>query len=206
MFEHVTSRAGKASWLRRTPAWVKLALAVAVVVTVALLPMARAGFLAVVAVVAAVLVVLALASGVGLWGLAKRLLKAEPLALGVAGLAFFQPHGWVMAGILLAKSTLCLFTMVLLAASTPFAEILAVLRRIRVPGLLVMTIALMVRYVGVLGDEAHRMRRARMSRSFETSRVGQWMALGGVIGHLFVRATERAERIYAAMCARGGGA
>jgi cobalt/nickel transport system permease protein len=73
----------------------------------------------------------------------------------------------------------------------------------RVPALLVTTLALMHRYLFVLLDESERMRRARSSRTFWRQRRARWRMLGTVVGQLFVRASERAERIYAAMCARG---
>jgi energy-coupling factor transporter transmembrane protein EcfT len=47
------------------------------------------------------------------------------------------------------------------------------------------------------------MRRARASRTFTLRRRFQWHTLATVVGQLFVRASERAERIYDAMCARG---
>ena len=87
--------------------------------------------------------------------------------------------------------------------TTPFTSILRVLKSVRVPGLLITTIALMHRYLFVLADEAERMRRARASRTFTRGRRWQWLALASVVGQLFVRASERAERIYNAMCARG---
>ena len=52
-------------------------------------------------------------------------------------------------------------------------------------------------------NEAHRMKRARMSRTFTPQRRRTWQAMASVVGQLFVRASERAERIYGAMCARG---
>jgi cobalt/nickel transport system permease protein len=61
----------------------------------------------------------------------------------------------------------------------------------------------MHRYLFVLLDESERMRRARASRTFQRQRRVRWNLLGSVVGQLFVRASERAERIYAAMCARG---
>jgi cobalt/nickel transport system permease protein len=69
--------------------------------------------------------------------------------------------------------------------------------------LLVTTIALMHRYLFVLVDESLRMRRARSSRTFSRQHRVRWHVLGTLVGQLFVRASERAERIYAAMCARG---
>jgi cobalt/nickel transport system permease protein len=64
-------------------------------------------------------------------------------------------------------------------------------------------VALMYRYIFVLIDETQRMRRARLSRTFEKRRAPSWRSASAVIGQLFVRSTERAERIFAAMSARG---
>jgi cobalt/nickel transport system permease protein len=74
---------------------------------------------------------------------------------------------------------------------------------VRVPALLVTTLALMYRYLFELVDEAERMQRAQKCRTFERRRWHAWKSLGTVAGQLFVRSTERAERIYAAMLARG---
>jgi len=123
--------------------------------------------------------------------------------LGVAVLTLFQPGGVGIFATIAVRSTLCLFTMVLLSSTTPIAELLRVLQRLHVPGLLVTTLALMYRYLFVLVDEAERMQRARFSRTFDRRRWHGWKSLGSVVGQLFVRSTERAERIYAAMLARG---
>ena len=80
---------------------------------------------------------------------------------------------------------------------------LRVLKAARVPGLLITTLALMHRYLFVLMEEAERMRRARASRTFTRQRGVRWQTLSTVVSQLFVRASERAERIYDAMCARG---
>jgi cobalt/nickel transport system permease protein len=130
-------------------------------------------------------------------------LLLEPLVLGVAVLTLLRPNGWpVFLGIMM-KSTLSLFAMILLSNTTPFTDLLAVLRRIHVPHILITILALMYRYLFVLIDEAERMRRARESRSPGAGRSSRWVAHAGLIGQLFVRSSERAERIYAAMSARG---
>jgi cobalt/nickel transport system permease protein len=67
----------------------------------------------------------------------------------------------------------------------------------------VAVLALMSRYVYVLSDEAERLERARRSRSFGARRTLDWNSLATLVGQLFVRATNRAQRIYAAMCTRG---
>jgi cobalt/nickel transport system permease protein len=127
----------------------------------------------------------------------------EPFVLGVAFMALFQPAGWALFLVLLVKSTLCLFIMVLLSNTTPFSELLRVLKSARVPSLLVTTLSLMYRYLSVALDETQRMRRARAARTFTPRRGRAWRTMASVVSQLFIRASERAERIYRAMCARG---
>jgi cobalt/nickel transport system permease protein len=193
--------------VHRLPAALKLALAlIFVFVTVALPLSAWEWFIGLLA----TLVAVAALSRIPWLFLLKRLLFLEPFVLGVAVLMLIQPNGGRVFATIFVRSTLCLLTMVLLSNTTPFAAILQVLRYVRVPALFVTTLALMYRYLFVLVDEAERMHRARASRTFAPKTFGNyahrihlWQMLGTVIGQLFVRSTERAERIYAAMLARG---
>ena len=135
--------------------------------------------------------------------LLRRLAWLSPLILGVALVNALQPAArgsWMTVA---AKSTICLLTIILVSNTTPFSRILRVLKAARVPGLLITTLALMHRYLFVLVEEAERMRRARASRTFTHRRGARWQTLSTVVGQLFLRASERAERIYDAMCARG---
>ena len=190
---------GLDSPVHRLPAALKVLASVGVVLAVVLCPVrvTTSVFLAV------ALVVVAAASRVPPFFLVKRVSMIEPVVMGAAVLALFQPGGGRVFGAMVVKSSLCVATMVLLSNTTPFADLLDVLRRLRVPGLLVTTIALMHRYLFVLGDEATRMRRACASRTFTRGRRHAWASLASVIARLFVRTNERAERIYAAMVARG---
>ncbi len=111
------------------------------------------------------------------------------------------------------KSWLSVQMAVVLVGSTPFPDLLMAMRALRIPRLLAAIIGLMWRYLFVLADEALRLLRARESRSaapFDEPgrRVGGsllWRArvAGGMVGNLFLRAFDRADRIYAAMLARG---
>jgi cobalt/nickel transport system permease protein len=188
------------STVHRVSAAAKLVAALALVVTVVLLPASRPALLAGAAVL---LLGVAALSRVPWRFLAVRVLLLEPFVLGVAVLALFQPGGWRLFLILVAKSTLCLLVMVLLSNTTPFADLLRVLKAWRMPALLVTTLSLMYRYLFVLVDEAQRMNRARTSRTFTAQRTWAWRTMSTVVSQLFVRSSERAERIYAAMCARG---
>ncbi len=132
-----------------------------------------------------------------------RLLLLEPFALGVALLSLLQHNGGQVFLGVLTKSTLCLLTMILASNTTPFSEILAALRSGGVPSILITVLALAYRYLFVLIDEGERIQRARRSRTFESSRRKNWYSLSTLVGELFVRSTERAERIYTAMTSRG---
>jgi cobalt/nickel transport system permease protein len=179
---------------------VKVSLAIACVLAIVLLP--RAAWLAYAGIALALLAVAA-ASRVPLAALGRRLLVVESFALGIALLAFFQPHGARIALSLLARSTLCLSCMVLLTSTTRFVDLLRALRQVRLPALLQTTLALMHRYLFLLFEEMSRLRRARRSRSFATGRRRAWRISASIASQLFVRTSERAERIYLAMAARG---
>jgi cobalt/nickel transport system permease protein len=186
--------------LQALPAGLKLALALVLIVGTVTVPADWSAWFAGAAVVLAVGL---LAGGVSLAFVAKRLLVLLPFVLGVGLVNALDPAGRSKWLVVAARSILCLTTVVLVSNTTPFTEMLAVLRRIHVPWLLVTTIALMHRYLFVLNDEAERMRRARAGRTFVRGRGFRWRTLATVVGQLFIRASERAERIYDAMSARG---
>ena len=193
-YQHGTSA------VHRLPAAAKLLVAVGCVLLVVLLP--RDAWWAYAA-IAAALLALAAASRADLQAMFLRLLLLEPFVLGIALLALLRPGGWPLFLSMLTKSTLCLATMILLTATTRFSDLLAVLWRMRVPALLVTTLALMHRYLFVLVEEMERMQRARRSRTFVAGRTTAWRDAAQVAGQLFVRTSERAERVYLAMGARG---
>jgi cobalt/nickel transport system permease protein len=141
---------------------------------------------------------------VELGALFSRLALALPFVLGVATLALFGHAGLQRFLALLVKSGVSIVTLQLLTQTTPISELLLVLRRAHVPVVLCGTIALLHRYLFVLADESRRMRRARTGRTLHSSRFALWRALGNSIGLLFVRTVSRAERVHAAMRARGG--
>ena len=186
--------------LHRWPASLKALLALGTILIVVLTPARMPGAFALVA----LLLLCAVLGGRLPWRpLLKKVALIEPMLLAVAALTLLQPGGGTRFALLLARSTLSVTTLLLLGATTPFSEILDLLRRLRVPSILTTMAALLHRYVFVLGEEMQRMRRARRSRTFRKSRVGAWHSLSAAAGALFLRTTERSERIYRAMIARG---
>jgi len=183
----------------------KLTLAVTIVLWAAMWPMTFAPWLAL---PAGIVLVASLIARVPAGYILKRLLWLEPIVLGTALLSVLHggPYRWLGFVILVSRSTIALLTMMVLSYTTSISDLLGVLRWFRVPSLLITTIALAYRYIFVLADESLRMRRARASRTLVPRGGGrrwQWRIISGLIGRLFVRASERADRIYAAMCARG---
>jgi cobalt/nickel transport system permease protein len=184
----------------RLPAVFKLGVGLVIIVGTVLAPQSAFGWFVG---AAAFLLITAVLSRIPPLFLLKRLAWLSPLILGVALVNALQPASrgsWITVA---AKSTICLLTIILVSNTTPFSRILQVLKAARVPGLLITTLALMHRYLFVLVEEAERMRRARASRTFTHRRGARWQTLSTVVGQLFLRASERAERIYDAMCARG---
>jgi cobalt/nickel transport system permease protein len=113
-------------------------------------------------------------------------------------------EGLVRAGHLAAKFLLSAWATLLLLATTRFQDVLQGLTRLRVPRAFVVQLAFLYRYLWVLLDEVMRMRQARAARD---GGLGPWRVRFdsgvGVLGVLFLRTYDRAERIYWAMAARG---
>lgn len=213
--------------VHRLDSRVKLVLAVAFILTAALMP---AGAWPAYVLLLAVSLSVVVASELGLRYVLKRAMLALPFVLAAVPLLFTTP-GWPalhtvlgpltiritetglerFAGVAL-KSWLSVQVAIVLAATTPFPDLLAAMRSLRLPKLLVAIIGLMWRYLFVLVDEVLRLLRAREARSGFVPALGlrrggslAWRGrvAGGMAGNLFLRSFDRAERIYAAMAARG---
>ena len=118
--------------------------------------------------------------------------------------------GLIRFGSIVVRSWLSVQMAILLAATTPFPDLIHALRHLRVPAVLVAIVSFMYRYLFVLSDEVLRLLRARESRSARPPDAGgsvpiSWRAkvAGNMAGQLFLRSYERSDRIYAAMQARG---
>ena len=134
----------------------------------------------------------------------KRLLTILPFILLVAvSIPFIQNDGWAIFFSCIIKAVLIILSLILLMQTTRFNHLLNVLSSMKVPGVIVMLLSFMYRYLFVVEDEISRKKRALDSRS---AGRGGWRMLkstANMAGSLFIHTYERAERIYLAMCARG---
>ncbi|MDO5131837.1 MAG: cobalt ECF transporter T component CbiQ [Eubacteriales bacterium] len=146
----------------------------------------------------------------------RRALAALPFCLfaGVSNLIFDKKILLRIAGVpvsggflslltLTARSLLCVSAVLILAGVTPFSLLSDSLRRAHVPEIMVSLLEMVYRFTAVLIGEA-----ASMVTAFRLRANGrQWPDLREFIpftGQLFLRSSDRAERIYQAMQCRGG--
>jgi len=216
-----------ASWVHTLDPRAKILMVVSFILGVSLAPVGAwlpfAGFFI-------LLLGTCIASGLGPTYSVRRSFVAAPFVLAALTLPFTVPgptlftlpvFGWTasvpgtirFASIVL-RTWLAVQAAILLAATTPFPDLLWALSRLRFPGPLVAVIGFMYRYLFVAADEALRMMRARTARSAQPqawtgaaarrpSIVWQGKVTGNMVGSLFLRSMERSERVYDAMLARG---
>ena len=120
----------------------------------------------------------------------------------VLGLSLSEP-GLLAAWGLVAKGTIGVMSSLTLAATTEPDAVLAGLRRLRVPELVVQIMAFMIRYLDVVTADLGRMMVAMRSRGVEPRSPRNWPALARTLGALFIRSYERGERVHLAMLSRG---
>lgn len=110
--------------------------------------------------------------------------------------------GWLSFLSILLKFTLTVSTALLLIATTSFPGVCHGLRQLGLPSLFVSQLSFLYRYIFVLMEETMRIVRARNMRSYG-QRGKEMRTFVRIIGILFIRTIERAERIYFAMLSRG---
>ncbi|MDQ3217809.1 MAG: cobalt ECF transporter T component CbiQ [Actinomycetota bacterium] len=104
---------------------------------------------------------------------------------------------------IVAKATLGLWATLIVAATTPIAEILHGLEHLRMPRVITAIAGFMIRYTDVITGEMQRMKIAREARGYDPRFLWQARALTATAGTLFIRSYERGERVYLAMLSRG---
>lgn len=189
-----------------------LVLVLGVVTTAPLLPAEVALFcslLAAVGVIARLPLKRVLARSLAVLPVAATIALLAPLqasggSWNAAGLAAaWSGDGWLTAWGILSKAWLSAVCMLLLAATTRTPDLLRGLRSLGVPGVFVMLLAFIARYVTVLGEQLRALRIALASRAPHLRGRALLATFGSIAGNLFVRSYERGERVYAAMLARG---
>ena len=147
--------------------------------------------------------------------LLSRVLIALPFCLfaGLSNVIFDRAAAFIIGGVtisfgvvslatILMKMYLCVMAALLLVGTTPFTELTAQLRRLRVPMIFVMVFEMTFRYISVLLEEVYSMTTAYKLRS-GTKKALDIRHMGPFVGQLLLRGFDRAERVHAAMRCRG---
>lgn len=111
-------------------------------------------------------------------------------------------RGWLLFFGIVVRGLLSMQALLILIRSIGFVGIVRAMGRLGLPRFLTTQLMMVFRYIRVLIEEGMTMKAARDSRSFGNGHLS--IRLWGVmIGQLFLRSVDRAERVHRAMLARG---
>jgi cobalt/nickel transport system permease protein len=109
--------------------------------------------------------------------------------------------GWIAFASLLVRGLLAVSTATVLVAVTGFGEVCAALDRLGAPRAFSQQLLFLHRYLFLVGEETGRGLLARELRA--QGRPMAWREFPSFGGHLLLRSWERADRVHAALRARG---
>jgi len=122
--------------------------------------------------------------------------------VGADGIAL-APGGAERAAFLCLRAMAATFCLMFLAFTTPAAELISGLRRLRVPAEIVELALLTYRFVFLIAEEAVAMTAAQRARLGHSSRRRWLRSTAMVIANLLPRALARARRLETGLAARG---
>jgi cobalt/nickel transport system permease protein len=133
----------------------------------------------------------------------KRLLEILPFIAIIAVSSLFVKNGRIIFSNCIIKASLSVLVLLIMSSTTSFTQLIRALSELEVPRLFLSLLSFMYRYLFLLEDQLLRTRRAFDSRNINKNNFKSTAALGNLLGVIFIRTYERAERVYMAMCARG---
>ena len=146
--------------------------------------------------------IIALCWAISLWVPIPKLTGL--LGLELIFLSFLAlPLGWEKASFLLVRSLVCLLTMNSFLLTLPPHSFGIALKGLPLPGAFKETLLLAGQYLEILLGEVTQMQRSAKLRGLNGAAGWVRYANAAMIGALYLRSLDRAERVYAAMIARG---
>ncbi|MDZ8106600.1 MAG: CbiQ family ECF transporter T component [Nostoc sp. DedQUE12a] len=113
------------------------------------------------------------------------------------------PLGWEKASFLLVRSLVCLIAMNSFLLTLPPHSFGIALKSLPVPAPIKENLLLAGQYMEILLSEVTRMQRSAQLRGLTGTAAWLRYTSAAMIGALYLRSLDRAERVYAAMVARG---
>ncbi len=127
-------------------------------------------------------------------------LTSLPIANTRLGITYEGVHDAFGMFLKALGSVSCLY---FLSLTTPMVDLLAVLRKLKVPKLLVELMGLVYRFIFVLLETADLIFTAQNSRLGYSNIRSGYRSLGALASSLFIRAYKRSDELYTALEARG---
>lgn len=145
---------------------------------------------------------------VALPALAFLVLGCAPLFVGLEQTAqgirlHWLPASWPQALLLCCRAVAALLALLFLALTTPLPRLLAALRALHVPAVLLEMMALAYRMLFVLLDSLHGIHTAQLARLSNTTWRTRWRAVSALAAQLVFQVLWRAKGLQQAAQARG---
>lgn len=160
--------------------------------------------------------VLLLWGGIPLRFVLRKIVLISPFILTLVLFSFFYdrtpvpwgdrvvPGGRLTALAISLRFVFCAAALIALVSTTQFPRLLKGFEKLGMPSLLVNQLRFLYRYLYVLIDQVMHMRLARRARDGgQGSMRRRWQSSAGLVGVLFTRTYDQAERTYQAMVVRG---
>jgi cobalt/nickel transport system permease protein len=136
--------------------------------------------------------------------LSGPLYDKTPVTVAFGPFSWQTSLGWLRCFAILGKFVVTMLALIALVSTTRFSDLLAGLQRLGLPKLLTIQLGFLYRYIFVLIDRAHHILRARTGRKLRNLGFkAELRTAAAMLGSLFVRSIDTAERINIAMQARG---
>ncbi len=134
----------------------------------------------------------------------KRVAQIMPFIIIISISALFKKQGYILFLNCTIKAILSIVLILIASSTTKFNHLLKTLRQFKVPNIFIHLLSFMYRYSFLLEDEFLRASRAYQSRNINNKdNFSKVKIFSNILGTLFIRTYERAERVYLAMCSRG---
>ncbi len=124
--------------------------------------------------------------------------------LPATGLAvYFSYAGLAQAVLVMTRALAAVAALYFLALTTPMTEIIGLLRRLRVPALLLELMVLAYRQIFIFLQIAREMRLAQASRLGYATTGNSFRSLGVLGANLYLRAHQRSQQLHRSLVSRG---
>jgi len=134
----------------------------------------------------------------------KRFIEALPFILIISASTLLKKQGYILFFNCTVKAILAILLILIISSTTKFSNLLEALKSLGIPRVFIHLLSFMYRYSFLLEDQFLRISRAYESRNINNkNNFKKAKILSNILGTIFIRTYERAEKVYLAMCARG---